>query len=207
MANLSRRTAISAALSCAALPALAQSEDPKTKFMLEAMADIALPKGVSVGAIVPGAGALIVPFADWDYYYVKGQPVVWQAGPKDPYKTVSAPVGFVTDLATIPRAFWSAFPATGRYAYAAIVHDFLYWDQSLPRSDADKLFETAMRDSAVPTTTVFIIANAVSFFGQAYWDANKKARSAGERRILKEFPENLMISWADWRKRPGVFQD
>ncbi|ECG8634089.1 DUF1353 domain-containing protein, partial [Salmonella enterica subsp. salamae] len=39
---------------------------------------------------------------------------------------IEVPAGFVTDLATIPRIFWSLMPPDGKYAKAAIIHDYLY---------------------------------------------------------------------------------
>jgi Protein of unknown function (DUF1353) len=38
---------------------------------------------------------------------------------------ITVPKGFVTDLTSIPRFFWSAFSKTGPYMSAAILHDFL----------------------------------------------------------------------------------
>lgn len=35
---------------------------------------------------------------------------------------IRVPKGFVTDLASIPRALWSVFPPDGDYAKAAVVH-------------------------------------------------------------------------------------
>jgi len=50
------------------------------------------------------------------------------------------PAGFVTDFASTPRALWSVIPPTGRYQLAAVVHDFLYWDQGCTREQADTVF-------------------------------------------------------------------
>ena len=47
---------------------------------------------------------------------------------------IVVPAGFVTDFASTPRALWSVIPPTGRYQLAAVVHDFLYWDQACART-------------------------------------------------------------------------
>lgn len=39
---------------------------------------------------------------------------------------IRVPAGFVTDFASIPRAFWVVLPPTGKYGKAAVVHDYLY---------------------------------------------------------------------------------
>ena len=54
---------------------------------------------------------------------------------------ITIPKGFVTDLTSIPRFFWSAFPKSGPYMSAAILHDYLYWDQRCTREQADRIFD------------------------------------------------------------------
>ena len=48
------------------------------------------------------------------------------------------PTGFVTDFASIPPIFYSVLRPDGEYAYAAVIHDYLYWTQTRPREDADE---------------------------------------------------------------------
>src|SRR5262249_56554985 len=62
---------------------------------------------------------------------------------------VVVPAGFVTDFASTPRALWSVIPPIGRYQLAAVVHDFLYWDQACVREQADAIFRVAMAESNV----------------------------------------------------------
>ena len=57
---------------------------------------------------------------------------------------ITVPAGFVTDLASIPRAFWSLLPPHGRYAKAAIIHDWLYATGIGGREYADDVFLEAM---------------------------------------------------------------
>ena len=40
-----------------------------------------------------------------------------------PAYVISVPVGYVTDLASVPRILWSVFPPHGRYAKATIIHN------------------------------------------------------------------------------------
>lgn len=66
---------------------------------------------------------------------------------------VVVPRGFVTDFASIPRWLTALLPPDGRYAEAAVVHDWLYaigtpGDQA-GRRRADILFAVAMRESGV----------------------------------------------------------
>ena len=85
----------------------------------------------------------VTPFVDWDYYFLEGT-LEWIANPGQNFSPVEVPKGFVTDLASVPAILWSVFPKTGRYAYAAIVHDYLYWTQAVSREEADSVLKAAM---------------------------------------------------------------
>lgn len=39
--------------------------------------------------------------------------------------TITVPAGFITDLASMPRATWIALPPDGPWTKAAVIHDFL----------------------------------------------------------------------------------
>jgi hypothetical protein len=151
-------------------------------------------------------GALIVSrFADPIYYLVS--PVAWKpdVGQSAKYAAVTVPKGFVTDLVSVPRIFWSLLRPDGDYAYAAIIHDFLYWTQQYDRETADQIFQFAMQDFSVSPTAIATIYKAVRSFGGTSWNENAKLKAAGERRILKEFPADPRIRWETWKRRPGVF--
>jgi len=49
----------------------------------------------------------------------------------------------------------------GRYAYAAIVHHYLYWTQTRTRDEAGQILQFAMEDPTVDRTTLFAIYQAV----------------------------------------------
>src|SRR5262249_18421752 len=70
------------------------------------------------------------------------------------YPSVHVPIGFVTDFASIPRMFWSALRPDGLYAYAAVVHDYLYWEQYLSRETSDQILKLCMQDFNIDAATV-----------------------------------------------------
>ncbi len=93
----------------------------------------------------------ISPFADWDYYYMRA-PFGWSdKSETQALGSVEVTTGFVCDLASIPRLFWSLLPTTARYTAPAIVHDYLYWFQpdSHDRKRADMVLNLGMRDLGV----------------------------------------------------------
>ena len=144
----------------------------------------------------------LVPFADMDYWYLSND-MTWTL-PKSA-RTILIPRGFVTDFASVPQTFWAWMPPTGRYGLPAIVHDWLYWDQRLARSEADDIFGDALNDLAVSSWRRFVLYRSVRWFGGKYWHENALAKQNGEGRVLKAFPTDARIRWSDWRTKPGVF--
>jgi Protein of unknown function (DUF1353) len=148
--------------------------------------------------------ATLQPFADWDYFVVAGGRITWEPNSGQKYKSVVVPEGFVTDLASIPRVFWQVLRPEGRHAYAAVVHDYLYWTQSRSREEADMIFKFALQDSKVPSKTVETLYLAVRGLGQSSWDKNAQLTKAGECRLLKRLPTDFTTSWNEWKKQPDV---
>ncbi len=158
-----------------------------------------------------GGVCIPVPFADFDWYYTDG-PITWLPNKGQNLPEVTVPRGFCCDLTSIPQFFWSfGLPKTGRYAYAAIVHDYLYWDQRTSREVADEILYTGMIDAGVGTITREAISFGVAqipYFAQNAWDKNTKARKDGSKRFLKVLPpRNKIISWAEWSKDRSHFSD
>ncbi|MEQ1715449.1 MAG: DUF1353 domain-containing protein [Hyphomicrobium sp.] len=149
------------------------------------------------------AAPALVPFADMDYWYLT-TPMRWQT-PAPASREVVVPQGFTTDFASVPSSFWSWMPPVGRYGLPAIVHDWLYWEQTGGRREADEIFHSALAELGVSSWRRFILYRSVRWFGGSYWDDNATAKARGEGRILKQYPDDARITWADWKKRPGVF--
>ena len=65
--------------------------------------------------------------------------------------TFTAPRGFRTDFASVPRILQILVPKNGVHDAPAIMHDYLYRIQPIgvTRSDADKLFLRMMREVGV----------------------------------------------------------
>jgi Protein of unknown function (DUF1353) len=114
---------------------------------------------------------------------------------------IIVPAGFVTDFASTPRAIWSVLPPTGRYQMAAIVHDFLYWEQQCTREQADSLLRVAMAESLVGPFKRDIIWRAVRDFGDGAWKANARAKADGQPRIIppSALPIPVLVTWPEYR--------
>lgn len=105
---------------------------------------------------------------------VQGEPGFWITLDVCDYCTpegdvVVVPKGFVTDLASIPRALWAILPPFGRYTAAALVHDFLYFKQDRERHLADMVFLNAMKELNVRRWKRGSMYRAVRMFGNRPW--------------------------------------
>jgi hypothetical protein len=149
---------------------------------------------------------VLMPFAEMDHFIVY-KPIHWTppAGADASLpRAISVPTGFVTDLASIPPIFWWAIRPTGRHGHAAILHDWLYWEQGVSRAVADRVFEVAMAELDVDRAVRKAMWAAVRVGGGDYWLDATAERRQGKNRVLKRMPDKP-VSWEDWRKQPDVF--
>jgi hypothetical protein len=114
---------------------------------------------------------------------------------------IIVPAGFVTDFASTPRAIWAVLPPVGQYQLAAVVHDFLYWDQGCTREQADALLRVAMTESKVERAKRDIIWEAVRKFGSTAWADNASTKAAGQPRIIPKASLQIpaLVTWKDYR--------
>jgi hypothetical protein len=151
---------------------------------------------------------VLMPFRDMDNFIVY-QPITWtppEKSDEDLPRAVTVPQGFVTDLATIPNYFWWALPPKGRYGHAAILHDWLYWEQRTSRAVADRVFDVAMDEMGVALPVRKALWASVRVYGGNYWVEADAQRKSGGKRVLKRLPDSPAVTWEDWRQRPGVFE-
>jgi len=198
MATMSRRHFLATAIgSLASADALAQEQaDP-------AAVDAWMKSWMSQAKQASGVLHLSR-FADPTYFLLR--PITWKPNPgQESHPAVTVPVGFVTDFASIPRIFWSALRPDGQYTYPAIVHDYLYWEQSVSRETADAIFKFGMEDFRVGSATIASVYNAVRTFGGFAWQGNAKLKAAGEKRLLTKFPEDPTLTWQQWKADPMNF--
>lgn len=149
---------------------------------------------------------VLQPFRDMTHWIVREQldwtPPSWAGGG---WPSVVAPVGFVSDLASIPFGFRKLVHPTGSHGHAAILHDWLYWEQSIAREIADRVFDIGMAESGVNQVVRKGMWASVRVFGGIAWDNNSKEKAGGGKRILKRFPSTSNTTWEDWRQTAEVF--
>lgn len=105
--------------------------------------------------------------------------------PSNGTDVIVVPPGFVTDLASIPRPFWTLLPPDGPWVKAAVIHDFLYYTDGTgvwkkhpkmitraapyTRAEADWILRDAMRDRGVDVFRRNLIWLAVRIGGRFGW--------------------------------------
>lgn len=117
--------------------------------------------------------------------------------------TITVPMGFVTDFASIPRTLWSlGLSPHGQYSRAAVVHDYLYWTQACSQQQADRLLLIAMKESAVSGFDEWAIYSAVATFGAGPMASNRQERKSGLPRVIPEAqlrPADPNMAWPEYR--------
>lgn len=96
---------------------------------------------------------------------------------------ITVPSGFETDFASVPRAFTAMFPRWDDYGLASVVHDWLYWIQTMQRPHADWLFREAMECCDVAQWKRQTLYSAVRAFGAFAWADNERIARSGYSRI------------------------
>lgn len=146
------------------------------------------------------------PFVDGKNWIVR-QPLKYVIGVSS--ESVTVPVGFVTDLASIPPALQSIIQQNGRYLLPAVVHDYLYWKQTCTQEQSDQILLLAMIENEVSEFHQLAIYNAVRAAGSFAWDDNREEREAHLIRIIpsdhQAIPRNTL--WSGYREqlmRDGV---
>ncbi|EHG2952127.1 DUF1353 domain-containing protein [Salmonella enterica subsp. diarizonae serovar 53:r:z35] len=87
---------------------------------------------------------------------------------------ISVPAGFITDLASVPRIFWTPLPTDGKYAKAAIIHDYLYDNALRTKKEADLIFLDEMTVLGVPKWKRIVMYLAVRWFGRGMYGKERK---------------------------------
>lgn len=110
-------------------------------------------------------------------------PLVWEAGSE----TITVPVGFRTDLASIPQVFQSIVPVNGRHRSAAALHDYLFVIQDRSREDVDAIFLQAMEACGVRWSQRWTMYLAVRAGGWLPWKKNAGLREHNRGSFLAAY--------------------
>lgn len=76
-------------------------------------------------------------------------------------RVIKVPARFSTDFASIPRVFRWLVTGHDQTRKPAVVHDYLVRNKQFLRSEADNVFNHAMKDAGVPGWKRFLCYSAV----------------------------------------------
>ena len=99
--------------------------------------------------------------------YNTATPEIWKLLEDYSRDDIVVPAGFITDLASTPRFAWAFFPRWGRYAEAAVVHDYLcVLGLGYTAKQIDTIFYRHMVEDGAAHWRAFIMWTAVRAFGK-----------------------------------------
>lgn len=108
----------------------------------------------------------IIPYKQYDYILCEPLIIMIDGNP------YVIPKNFKTDLASVPKIFWTIFPPQyTNYVAPAILHDYLYSKSGLiSRKFADDVLYSALLAKEVSTLTALKFYCAVRLFGAAHFN-------------------------------------
>lgn len=139
----------------------------------------------------------IAPYADGENFILL-EDFSFEYGVEGSGAIITAPRLFITDFASVPRAFWNILPPWGKYGFAAVIHDWLYYEQPVSKEDADLILLDGMEVMGVGIVDRNVIYEAVKNAGQSSWDENKRKRDLGFIRIADELPRDIHTTAFYW---------
>ena len=96
----------------------------------------------------------------------------YHIGSKASRRYIRVPRGFETDFASVPKFLWF-LPYWAKYSKAPVLHDWIYEQQEMTRTEADKIFLEAMmvdwRKHRSRYAVAYIEYIAVRLFGSLMW--------------------------------------
>lgn len=120
-----------------------------------------------------------MPFeSDLELRHVPGD-ALWKVVKPLQYRTadqrrVIVPVGYRTDLASVPRLAWRIVPRDHVQARRpAVVHDFIYTNLThrFTKREADRIFHAALLEEGMNKALAWLMLAAVRIGGRGNWSA------------------------------------
>ena len=102
--------------------------------------------------------------------YIKGtkDPKMYKLNKILQYDEIIIPIGFKTDLASIPYPLNKILKPFRKYTRSAVLHDFLYSSNRTDRYYDDRKFLEAMKSDEVNLSVRYSFYISVRLFGEGY---------------------------------------
>ena len=112
-------------------------------------------------------------------------------------ETIVVPRYFSYDGASIPSLAWQAVytPFDPIVMTPALIHDWLYANHQVEKTDADCVLRKLLRENGVPLVKAELIYRGVEFFGAAAWE-----NSSDDLKYLRWLRKKLVDDGVDVSK-------
>lgn len=148
---------------------------------------------------------VVTPLADGNTWVLREE-FAYYVGRNPGDNLVTVPRGFVTDFATVPAFLRWYVNNWGMHGNAAVIHDWLYWEQTARsgynREEADQILLDGMVVLGVGSLRRNLIFWAVRLFGWWAWRRNRWDRKDGFERVLDKLPHKYSVRM----ERPGILK-
>ena len=133
---------------------------------------------------MPFMTKLKVTFIEGTKKVMLDEPLIYMIPDKFPVSAlrglmVIAPIGFPSDLASIPQLLQFGFSKIGTHRRAAVTHDRLYDTAQYSKKIADLIFLYAMKDDNVNRIKRRLMYWAVKYGGTLSWLRHRKRDEGG----------------------------
>lgn len=116
---------------------------------------------------------------------------VYDVGELGGNDSIKVPVGFVTDMGSVPRLFWSIIDPWGPPAKAFIIHDYLYHTQERSRLVSDAILLEGMEVLGVNRFKRWLIYRGVRLGGWVAWNKMSGTKKRAWRLLILPQRRNL----------------
>jgi hypothetical protein len=99
--------------------------------------------------------------------FLLDKPLIYNSGKLN--QQIIVPIGFRTDLTSIPRILWPLFPPFGKYSRAAVIHDYMLSKKDhymLSRKEYHDIFLEAMKALGVNVFSRNLFYYSLRLFGK-----------------------------------------
>jgi len=145
---------------------------------------------------------IVSPYPDGKTWYLRTV-FGYNVGEENSDNSIVVPQGFTTDFASVPRLLWSLFPKWGTYGNAAVIHDYLYFEQNTTRKEADDILLEAMEVLEVSSWQKWPIYWGVRLGGFVTWYLNSRKKSLGYNKVTRIVPLKATDRPEHWTTRKG----
>lgn len=108
-------------------------------------------------------------------------------------KTITVPVGFVTDYASVPRLPIAYLLVGGIAHKAAVIHDWLYTSHEVDKATADLVLKEAVIVSGIAPWRASLIYSGVWIGGAGAYEADATKQPGLVKQVLDTYENSVNV--------------